>query len=87
MFTNRSSSPYNVRNMPGHGFFSTRKPSSPSGTSSPASLRMAASCPKNGLPADPGFCGSPGTWVIWNMPVSVCHQVSITGQRSLPITR
>ena len=25
--------------------------------------------------------------VIMNMPVSVCHQVSMIGQRSLPITR
>ncbi len=37
--------------------------------------------------ADPGLSGMVGTGVIWNMPVSVCHQVSMIGQRPLPMTR
>ena len=27
-----------------------------------------------------------GTVVIWNMPVSVCHHVSMSGQRPAPTT-
>jgi hypothetical protein len=37
--------------------------------------------------AEPGFVAViPGSGVIMIAPVSVCHQVSTTGQRSPPIT-
>src|SRR2546425_13147507 len=43
--------------------------------------------PGNGLVADPGLVSvMPGSGVIMMCPVSVCHQVSTTGQRSPPIT-
>lgn len=60
----------------------TRFSSTPSGTSRPSSSTTAASWPNTGRPAEPGFWGMEGTVVIWNMPVSVCHQVSMIGQRS-----
>ena len=48
----------------------------------------AASMPGSGLPAEPGFVSSrPGSVVIMIAPVSVCHQVSTTGQRPSPTTR
>ena len=37
--------------------------------------------------AEPGLSGTTGVGVIWNIPVSVCHQVSMMGQRPLPMTR
>ena len=44
--------------------------------------------PKNGRVAEPGFSAmAPGSGVIRMPPVSVCHQVSTTGQRSLPTMR
>ena len=43
--------------------------------------------PGNGLVADPGFSVvTPGSGVIMMAPVSVCHHVSTTGQRSPPMT-
>ena len=43
--------------------------------------------PGNGLVADPGLSVvMPGSGVIRICPVSVCHQVSTTGQRPPPIT-
>src|ERR1043165_8619778 len=48
---------------------------------------MSASTPGNGFVAEPGLVGvAPGIGVIMIEPVSVCHQVSTIGQRSLPIT-
>ena len=41
----------------------------------------------DGRVPEPGLSGTVGVGVIMNMPVSVCHQVSMIGQRSLPITR
>src|SRR6185436_10348494 len=42
--------------------------------------------PGNGKVAEPGFAVViPGSGVIMIMPVSVCHQVSTTGQRSAPM--
>src|SRR5260363_311913 len=61
--------------MAGHGFLRTRKPSLPAGSSWPSSSTTAASWPKTGRPTAPGLSGIDGTVVIWNMPVSVCHQV------------
>jgi len=44
--------------------------------------------PKSGLVAEPGFRSvAPGSGEINAPPVSVCHQVSTIGQRSLPTTR
>src|SRR5512137_1304558 len=71
----------------GHGFLSARNPSSPSGTGPPFSSRISASCPKKGRVAEPGLRGTTGVGVSWNIPVSVCHQVSMMGQRPLPMTR
>src|SRR3982751_1946398 len=52
----------------------------------PRSSRMAASMPGNGFVAEPGFVGTrPGSGVIMIAPVSVCHHVSTTGQRSPPM--
>src|SRR3954465_801413 len=43
--------------------------------------------PGNGIVADPGLAAViPGSGVIMMWPVSVCHQVSTTGQRPPPIT-
>src|SRR2546421_11595 len=53
-------------------------------TSRPFSATIAASTPKNGKVALPGFVGiAPGNGVIMIAPVSVCHQVSTIGQRSV----
>ena len=42
--------------------------------------------PGNGNVAEPGFNGvMPGSGEIRICPVSVCHQVSTTGQRSPPM--
>ena len=42
--------------------------------------------PGNGRVADPGFSVvTPGSGVIMIAPVSVCHHVSTTGQRSPPM--
>ena len=55
--------------------------------SSPSSVTTCASIPGSGLPAEPGLVSwMPGSVVIMIWPVSVCHQVSTTGQFSPPIT-
>src|SRR5438132_11728485 len=55
-------------------------------TSSPRSSTTAASTPKKGSVALPGLVGiAPGNGVIRIEPVSVCHQVSTTGQRPPPM--
>ena len=47
---------------------------------------MSASTPGNGKVADPGLVAmAPGRGVIMIIPVSVCHQVSTTGQRPPPM--
>jgi hypothetical protein len=47
---------------------------------------MSASMPGNGTVADPGFSDViPGSGEIMIAPVSVCHHVSTTGQRSPPM--
>jgi hypothetical protein len=44
--------------------------------------------PGKGFVADPGFSVvTPGSGVIMMAPVSVCHHVSTTGQRSPPMKR
>src|SRR3954463_4423744 len=48
---------------------------------------MSASIPGIGIVAEPGFSGViPGSGEIMIAPVSVCHHVSTTGQRSPPMT-
>ena len=83
----RSSSRYSVRSIAGHGRVRTSRPW-PSAIDSPVvSSRTSARIPGNGCVADPGFVAvMPGSGVIMIAPVSVCHHVSTTGQRSPPMT-
>ena len=56
-------------------------------TSSPESSTTAATTPGSGCVADPGLQAViPGSGEIMIAPVSVCHHVSTTGQRSPPMT-
>src|SRR5919204_4025103 len=56
------------------------------GTERPSLSTMSASTPGNGKVAEPGLHStSPGSGVIMIIPVSVCHQVSTTGQRPPPM--
>ena len=72
--------------MAGHGSLITRKPSSFAATGFPSSFSMSITTPGNGRVPDPGFRATHGIGVIMNIPVSVCHHVSMMGQRPLPIT-
>ena len=56
-------------------------------TSFPISSTTFGTTPKNGRVAEPGLSGTTGVGVIMNIPVSVCHQVSMMGAFSLPMTR
>src|SRR5687768_6659720 len=72
--------------MAGHGRSSTRYPPPPRGTEVPPSSTTSAVTPGNGKVAEPGLVVvMPGSGVIMIMPVSVCHHVSTTGQRSPPM--
>ena len=76
-----------VRIIDGQGFLTTRKPPLPHSTSLPVSSTMAAWMPGKGKVQEPGTSGvAPGSGVIMWLPVSVCHQVSTTGQRPPPTT-
>jgi len=84
----RSGSPQMVRIMEGQGFFTTRMPPEPLGTSWPASSTMAVAMPGSGRVHEPGTSGvAPGSGVIMWPPVSVCQKVSTMGQRSPPTCR
>ena len=73
------------RSIDGHGRVSASRPP-PTSTLSPFSVRISAEIPGKGLVAEPGFSVvTPGSGVIMIAPVSVCHQVSTTGQRSPPM--
>ena len=76
-----------MRNIDGQGRVSTSRPW-PSEIGSPVdSSRTSANTPGKGWVAEPGFVAvMPGSGVIMIAPVSVCHQVSTTGQRPPPIT-
>src|SRR5258706_15019153 len=75
-----------VRSMEGHGRERTRNPL-PTLTGLPLSSTTSAMTPGSGRVAEPGLAGvAPGKGVIMMLPVSVCHQVSMIGQRSLPMT-
>ena len=59
----------------------------PSRISFPSSSKSAADTPGSGRVAEPGLAGvMPGSGEIMIAPVSVCHHVSTTGQRSPPMT-
>src|ERR1700722_17561292 len=75
------------RNMEGHGCLITRNPPDPGGTLWPSRSTTSAITPGNGRVAEPGLVAmAPGSGEIIVAPVSVCHQVSIIGQRPPPIT-
>src|SRR5574340_1636001 len=75
-----------VRSMPGHGAAMVRYPL-PDLMGLPASSTTWMMMPGSGLVAEPGLVGvAPGMGEIMMPPVSVCHQVSRMGQRSLPMT-
>src|SRR3954465_3265151 len=71
--------------MPGHGWGGVRNPP-PCPSPLPVESTSSADTPGNGTVAEPGFAVvTPGRGVIMMPPVSVCHQVSTTGQRSPPM--
>ena len=70
----------------GQGVLITKNPSSLSETDFPFSSKMSIIKPGKGKVPEPGFKGIPGIGVIMNIPVSVCHHVSIIGHFSFPIT-
>ena len=77
-----------VRAIEGQGLRMTRSPPWPAGTGSPSLVTTSGTTPKNGRVTEPGLAGiAPGMGAIRMEPVSVCHQVSTMGQRSLPISR
>ena len=85
---NRSGSPYTPRSIAGHGSSMTRRPGSSGPSSLPSSSTTLTEIPGSGRCEDPGFVDStPGMGAIMWAPVSVCHHVSTTGQRSPPMTR
>src|ERR1700755_2980987 len=72
--------------MDGPGSFRTRKPPAPSGTLSHWSSTTSAPPPGSARMAAPGLPAvTPGSGLIMIDPVSVCHQVSTTGQRPPPM--
>src|SRR6266508_2490669 len=73
--------------MPGQGDLITSSPSSSPPAGSPSSVSTSASMPRNGLVPEPGLSAVVGLGVIIKPPVSVCHQVSMIGQRPCPTTR
>src|SRR5690349_15440066 len=73
------------RSIDGHGLAMLKKPP-PCARACPSSLRICASTPGNGKPAEPGFAGcNPGRVVIMILPVSVCHHVSTIGHLHKPM--
>src|SRR6201986_4252039 len=80
-------SPQMPRNMLGQGLPTTSFPPLFFGTALPLSSTTSGNTPKNGSVAVPGLVGvAPGNGVIMMPPVSVCHQVSTTGQRLPPMS-
>src|SRR5580658_9638433 len=75
-----------VRSIDGQGFRITRYPPEPGGTGLPSRVTTSTLIPGKGRVQEPGFVGvAPGSGLIMIAPVSVCHQVSIIGQRSCPM--
>src|SRR5690242_1046580 len=75
-----------VRIIDGHGLRMIRKPPWLTSTGFPSSVTISASIPGRGRVHEPGLSGVIGVGEIRIEPVSVIHQVSITGKRS-PVTR
>ena len=72
--------------MPGHGRRSTSRPW-PSAIGLPSLSTTSALMPGSGRIAQPGLVAvRPGIGEIMICPVSVCHQVSTTGQLPPPMT-
>ena len=79
-------SPYTERICPGHESSITRLPSAAPSSRLPSASTSAGCTPGSGLLAEPGLRSvAPGIGVISMPPVSVCHQVSTTGQRESPM--
>jgi hypothetical protein len=75
-----------VRSIDGHGSVSTSNPLESSPSSLPSSSTTLAEMPGKGVCADPGLrLVTPGNGLIMCAPVSVCHQVSMIGQRPPPM--
>ncbi len=86
--TKRSWSPYSVRICPGQLSAMHRLPSTAPSSVLPSASTSSGRMPGRGRVAEPGLTGTaPGRGEIRMPPVSVCHQVSTIGQRSLPTTR
>ena len=76
------------RSIAGHGRVSVSSPPPAPSIESPLSVLSSALMPGNGRVADPGLVEvMPGSGAIMIAPVSVCHHVSTTGQRSPPMKR
>src|ERR671914_619224 len=72
--------------MLGHGRVITSRPPWLAPTGLPSPSTMSTAIPGSGGVAEPGLVGvAPGSGVIMIAPVSVCHQVSTTGQRPPPM--
>src|SRR3954447_965317 len=76
------------RVIAGHGSVRTSSPPPPLPTGVPSLSTTSPPTPGRGRMAEPGFVAvTPGSGLIMIAPVSVCHQVSTTGQRSPPMLR
>ena len=77
-----------MRIWPGHESVMQRLPDVAPSSTLPSASTSSGLMPKNGRVAEPGLSlVAPGSGVIMMPPVSVCHQVSTTGQRLSPTTR
>src|SRR3954462_3810716 len=75
-----------VRSIDGHGSGGPGRPVGWWAASLPSSSTTFAEMPGNGVWAEPGTrVVTPGSGVIMCAPVSVCHQVSMIGQRPPPM--
>jgi hypothetical protein len=75
-----------VRSIAGHGSVRTSRPVESSLSSLPSSSTTFAEMPGKGCWAEPGTrLVTPGSGVSMCAPVSVCHQVSMIGQRPPPM--
>ena len=76
------------RSIDGQGRVTVRWPPPPASTAAPSAPTTSAKIPGRGRVAEPGLVAvAPGSGEIMWPPVSVCHQVSTTGQRSPPMWR
>ena len=82
----RSSSPYSVRNIAGHGWVIDENAGALDDLVAVLVVTLAA-MPGIARVAEPGLVAViAGSGAIMIAPVSVCHHVSTTGQRSPPTT-